>query len=89
MISSLKKPESEQNYSNDLIKASAKLGKAYSEAEIRLLENGLLQKNSVDMYVISVCDMYYSRYIILLYLTLLNFSVSVGLRKKLNKKRNC
>ncbi|KAE9589676.1 putative chromatin assembly factor 1 subunit A [Lupinus albus] len=52
MITSLKKPESEQNYNNGLLKASAKLGKTYSEAEIRLLVGGILQKNSVDMTMI-------------------------------------
>ncbi|KAK7269055.1 hypothetical protein RIF29_21770 [Crotalaria pallida] len=49
MISSLKKPESERNYNDGLTKASAKLDKAYNAAEIRLLMDGLLQKNSVDI----------------------------------------
>ncbi|XP_061342628.1 chromatin assembly factor 1 subunit FAS1-like [Gastrolobium bilobum] len=49
MISSLKKPESEQNYCDGLIEASAELDKAYSEEDIRFLMDSLMQKNSVDM----------------------------------------
>lgn len=54
MIASLKKLESEPNYNQGLLKASTKLGKAYTEADIRLLVDGLLQKNSEDMYIIAV-----------------------------------
>ncbi|KAK7243201.1 hypothetical protein RIF29_37990 [Crotalaria pallida] len=49
MITSLEKLESESNYNQILIKASAKLGKASTEADIRLLVDGLLQKNSQHM----------------------------------------
>ncbi|KAJ1409293.1 hypothetical protein SESBI_22803 [Sesbania bispinosa] len=49
MISSLKKPESEQNYNHGLIRASTKPCKTYSEANIRLLVDGLLEKNIADM----------------------------------------
>lgn len=51
MIAALKKSESEQDYKHILLKASEKLGKAYTEPEIRLLVEGLSQKNSVDMYM--------------------------------------
>ena len=54
MIASLKKLESEPNYNQGLLKASTKLGKASTEADIRLLVDGLLQKNSEDMYIIAV-----------------------------------
>lgn len=47
----LMKPESEQIYKQSLIKASEKLDKAFTEPDIRLLVDGLLQKNSVDMYI--------------------------------------
>nr|QKZ93426.1 FAS1 [Vuralia turcica] len=49
MIASLEKLESDQNYNHFLIKASAKLGKANTEADIRLLVDGLLQKNIQQM----------------------------------------
>ncbi|KAG4377984.1 hypothetical protein GLYMA_18G244800v4 [Glycine max] len=49
MIAALKKLESEPDYNQGLIKASAKLNKAFPEADIRLLVDGLLQKNSEDM----------------------------------------
>ncbi|KAK7340397.1 hypothetical protein VNO77_21099 [Canavalia gladiata] len=49
MITSLKKLETEPEYNHGLIKASAKLNKAFTEAGIRLLVDGLLQKNSEDM----------------------------------------
>lgn len=54
MIASLEKLESDQNYNHFLIKASAKLGKAYTEADIRLLLDGLLQKNTEHMYITTV-----------------------------------
>ncbi|KAL2330147.1 hypothetical protein Fmac_017728 [Flemingia macrophylla] len=49
MIAVLKKLESEPDYNNGLMKASSKLSKAFPEADIRLLVNGLLQKNSEDI----------------------------------------
>ena len=54
MIAALKKLESEPDYNQGLIKASAKLNKAFPEADIRLLVDGLLQKNSEDMYLDTV-----------------------------------
>lgn len=52
MIVSLKKHDSEPNYSQDVIKASKKLTKTSTGADIHLIVAGLLQKNSEDMYVI-------------------------------------
>ncbi|KAH1044659.1 hypothetical protein AAZX31_09G227000 [Glycine max] len=49
MIAALKKQESQPDYNDGLIKASAKVNKAFPEADIRLLVDGLLQKNSEDM----------------------------------------
>ncbi|KAL1322486.1 hypothetical protein AAHE18_14G199900 [Arachis hypogaea] len=49
MISSMKNLESERNYNQGILKASTKLGKAITEADIRLLVDGLFQKNSIDM----------------------------------------
>nr|KYP64197.1 hypothetical protein KK1_018787 [Cajanus cajan] len=49
MIAALKKLESEPDYNHGLMKASAKLGKAFPEADIRLLVDALLQKNSEEM----------------------------------------
>ncbi|XP_025696408.1 chromatin assembly factor 1 subunit FAS1 isoform X1 [Arachis hypogaea] len=49
MISSMKNLESERNYNKGILKASTKLGKAITEADIRLLVDGLFQKNSIDM----------------------------------------
>ncbi|MED6114680.1 hypothetical protein PIB30_082807 [Stylosanthes scabra] len=49
MIASMKNLESEPNYNQGLLKASTKLVKAINEAEIRLLVDGLFQKNSEDM----------------------------------------
>jgi len=51
MIALLKKQESEPNYNQNLIKASKKLSKTSTEADIRVIVEGLLQKNSEDMYV--------------------------------------
>jgi chromatin assembly factor 1 subunit A len=61
MIASLKKQESESNYSQDLIKASKKLSKTSNEADIRVIVEGLLQKKSEDMYLTlySYPDMFY------------------------------
>ncbi|XP_054801963.1 chromatin assembly factor 1 subunit FAS1 [Prosopis cineraria] len=49
MITMLMKPEGEQISKQSLIKASEKLDKALTEPDIRLLVDGLQQKNSVDM----------------------------------------
>ncbi|XP_050911967.1 chromatin assembly factor 1 subunit FAS1 [Lathyrus oleraceus] len=49
MIVSLKKHDSEPNYSQDVIKASKKLTKTSTGADIHLIVAGLLQKNSEDM----------------------------------------
>ncbi|KAI4350185.1 hypothetical protein L6164_010691 [Bauhinia variegata] len=49
MITALKEPDNEQNFKDGLIKALEKLSKAYAEADIRLLVDGLLQRNNVDM----------------------------------------
>ncbi|XP_027353109.1 chromatin assembly factor 1 subunit FAS1 isoform X2 [Abrus precatorius] len=49
MIASLKKLESEPDYNHGLMKASKKLNKAFNEADIRLLVDALMQKNSEDM----------------------------------------
>ncbi|KAK7394636.1 hypothetical protein VNO78_15169 [Psophocarpus tetragonolobus] len=49
MIASLKKLETEPDYNDGLIKGSASLSKAFPEADIRLLVDSLLQKNSEDM----------------------------------------
>lgn len=51
MIASLKKQESGPNYSQNLIKASKKLSKTSTEVDIRMIVEGLLQKNNEDMYV--------------------------------------
>ena len=51
MITALQKQETDQNYESDLIKSSEKLGKVLTEADIRLLIDGLLQKNGAKMYV--------------------------------------
>lgn len=49
MIASLKKLESEPDYNNGVTKASVKLSKAFPEADIRLLVDGLMQKNTEEM----------------------------------------
>jgi len=66
MIATLKKLESEPNYNDALKRASTKLNKAFPEADIRLLVDSSLQKNSEDMYLtlpdfgclkyLNVCD---------------------------------
>lgn len=51
------------NYKHDLIKASDKLGKSRSVAGIRLLVDGLMQKNGANQYVslATFCfDVYFS-----------------------------
>ncbi|KAJ6982831.1 chromatin assembly factor 1 subunit FAS1-like [Populus alba x Populus x berolinensis] len=49
MIIALQKQETDQNYESDLIKSSEKLGKVLTEADIRLLIDGLLQKNGAEI----------------------------------------
>lgn len=49
MINALEKPESDQNYKYDLIKASEKLAKVLNEADIRLLIESMVQKDGADM----------------------------------------
>ncbi|KAH8517393.1 hypothetical protein H0E87_005361 [Populus deltoides] len=49
MITALQKQETDQNYESDLIKSSEKLGKVLTEADIRLLIDGLLQKNGAEI----------------------------------------
>ncbi|KAI4302073.1 hypothetical protein L6164_035290 [Bauhinia variegata] len=49
MITALKEPDNEQNFKHSLMKGLEKLRKANTEAEIRSLVYGLLQRNSVDM----------------------------------------
>lgn len=51
MITALQKPETDENYKSDLKKSSGKLGKVLREADIRLLVDGMLQKNGTEMYV--------------------------------------
>lgn len=54
MAMALQKPESDQNYIHDLMKASEQLDKALCEAKIRSLMDRLSVKNGADMYVYSV-----------------------------------
>lgn len=49
MIMALQKPESDQSYIHDLMKASEKIDKASCEAKIRSLMDRLSLKNSADM----------------------------------------
>lgn len=51
MIMALQKPESDQSYIHDLMKASEKIDKASCEAKIRSLMDRLSLKNNADMYV--------------------------------------
>lgn len=51
MLSVLHKPNNDQNYKHDLVKASEKLAKVSSEADIRALVDGLTQRNAANMYV--------------------------------------
>lgn len=65
MITALQKSEGDHNYKHDLRKASDKLGKAHNEADIRLLVEGLMQKNGANQYVskVTFCsDVYGSFY---------------------------
>lgn len=49
MIAALQNPEGHQHYKNNLTKASEKLGKVLSEADIRSLVDSMLQKNGADV----------------------------------------
>ncbi|KAG2404202.1 hypothetical protein LR48_Vigan03g037600 [Vigna angularis] len=49
MIAALKRPEGEPNFNDALKKASTKLSKAFPEADIRLLVDSSMQKNSEAM----------------------------------------
>lgn len=49
MVSALEKSKSDEHYKSDLIKSSEKLGKVLTEADIRLLEDSMLQKNGIAM----------------------------------------
>ncbi|KAJ6429354.1 hypothetical protein OIU84_020894 [Salix udensis] len=49
IITALQKSETDENYKSDLIKSSGKLGKVLREADIRLLVDGMLQKNGAEM----------------------------------------
>ncbi|KAL9351946.1 hypothetical protein Peur_054626 [Populus x canadensis] len=49
MITALQRQETDQNYQSDLIKSSQKLGKVLTEADIRLLIDGLLQKKGPEI----------------------------------------
>ncbi|XP_058094285.1 chromatin assembly factor 1 subunit FAS1 [Magnolia sinica] len=49
MLSALSMPESQEDYKTILTKASEKLGRSLSEAEIRSLVGHLIQKNNADM----------------------------------------
>ncbi|CAK7325984.1 unnamed protein product [Dovyalis caffra] len=49
MITALQKSETDRNYESDLITSSEKLGKVLREADIRLLVDGMLQKNGAEM----------------------------------------
>ena len=51
MIMALQKLESDQNYIQDLVKASEMIDKVSCEAKIRSLMDRLLLKNSAEMYV--------------------------------------
>lgn len=50
MIAALKRLECEPNFNDALKRASTKLNKAFPEADIRLLVDNSLQKNSEAMY---------------------------------------
>ncbi|XP_050207102.1 chromatin assembly factor 1 subunit FAS1 [Mercurialis annua] len=49
MVAALQKSETDQNCEFDLMKASEKLRKALQEADIRLLVDGMRQKNGAEM----------------------------------------
>lgn len=50
MTSALLKSETDETFIQEFTKASEKLGKVFDEAKIRLLVDGLSQKNSAEMY---------------------------------------
>ncbi|KAK3007227.1 hypothetical protein RJ639_016169 [Escallonia herrerae] len=49
MITALEKSENDQDCKQEQMKASARLGKVLSEADIRLLVESMVQKNNADM----------------------------------------
>ncbi|CAN1217653.1 Chromatin assembly factor 1 subunit FAS1 [Linum perenne] len=49
MLVMLQKPETDENYRSDLMKATEKLGKALVESDIRSYMDGMLQKNGAEM----------------------------------------
>lgn len=51
MLSLLHKPDDDQSYKHGLVKASEKLAKVLSEADIRALVDSLTQRNAANMYV--------------------------------------
>ena len=53
MITVLEKSGNYENYGHELTKASERLGKVLSEADIRLLVQSTEQKNAANMYVFS------------------------------------
>lgn len=54
MIMALQKSESDENYNQDLMRASEKLDKVLCVSRIHSLVNGLLQKNGAFLYVPAV-----------------------------------
>lgn len=60
MLNALQKSEGDPNFIHDLMKASEKLGKVLSEANIRVLMDSMLKKNSADMYVFAVFIRFFS-----------------------------
>ena len=51
MLTTWQKAESDSNFTHDVVKASEKLVKVLSEADIRVLMDSLLKKNGTEMYV--------------------------------------
>lgn len=54
MITALEKSEGHQSYREDLIRASDKLSKVLTEADVRLLMETMSQKNAAEVYVSQV-----------------------------------
>lgn len=53
LLTALKKVETDENCTQEQMKASEKLGKVLNEADIRLLVASMEQKNGAEVYVIS------------------------------------
>ncbi|KAK3199055.1 hypothetical protein Dsin_022470 [Dipteronia sinensis] len=49
MLTTLQQAESDSNFAHDVVKASEKLGKVLSEADIRVLMESLLKKNGTEI----------------------------------------